>query len=189
MSSGTSRTALETHSQVSTPADATNQPPESLLSGLDILVTHEPMDLDNNPLQDIIQRVLQAATAAHQRPTWSLYRALNETDQRTTATEGNRDPGGYIGELRQGIQDARLQSPEGVVVQGRVSKTGTWTNLARTAHAQEALTFIQESDAQPPATHEQTAAPNVLTLHSWTRGQAIILHDKTGPPYARTAPC
>ena len=62
-------------------------------------------------------------------------------------------------------------------------------NLAGSRHAQEALTFIQECDAPPPATHEETAAALVLTLHSWTRGQTIVLHDKTGPPYARTATC
>ena len=89
VSSGTSNTTLETHSQVSSPADATNPPPEPLPSRLDIPVTHKPMDLDNDPLQDSIQHVLQAATAAHQRPTWSLYRALNETDQRITETEGS----------------------------------------------------------------------------------------------------
>ena len=111
MSSGKSSTALETHSQVSTPAEAINPPPESLPSGLDIPVTHEPMDLDNDPLQHSIQRVLQAAAPVHQRPTWSLYRALNETDQRITGTEGNQNPGRYIHELQQGIQDARQQSP------------------------------------------------------------------------------
>ena len=93
VSSGTSSTALETHSQVSGPAEATNPPPESLPSGLDIPANHEPMDLDNDPLQDSIQRVLQAATAAQQRPTWSLYRALIETDQQITGTEESRDPG------------------------------------------------------------------------------------------------
>ena len=147
------------------------------------------MDLDNDPLQESIQRVLQAVTAAHQRPTWSLYRALNETDQRITGTGENRDPGAYIQELQQDIQDARQQSPEGVVVLRRVSKTGAWTNLAGSPHAQEALPFIQESDAPPPATHQETAAALVLTLHSWTRGRTIVLHDKTGPPYARTATC
>ena len=110
------------------------------------------MDLDYDPLQDSIQRVLQAATAAHQRPTKSLCPALSETDQRITGTEENRDPGAYIQELRQDIQNARQGSPEGMVVQGLVSKTGTWTNLAESPHAQEALTIIQESDAPPPAT-------------------------------------
>ena len=145
-------------------------------------MTHIPMDLDNDPLQDSIQRVLQAATAAHQRPTWSLYRDLNETDQRIKGTEGNRDPGAYIQELRQGIQDAHQQSPKGVVVQGRVSKTGAWTKLAGSPHAQEALTFIRESYAPRPATHEETAAALVLTLHSWTQSHTIVLHDKTAPP-------
>ena len=46
---------------------------------------------------------------------------------------------------------------------------------------QEALTVIQESDAPPPASHEESAAALVLTLHSWTRGHTIVLHDKTGP--------
>ena len=77
VSRGTSSTALEMHSQVSTPAEAPNPPPESLPNGHDITENHEPMDLDNDPLQDSIQRVLQAAGAAHQRPTWSLYRAVN----------------------------------------------------------------------------------------------------------------
>ena len=112
MSSGTSSIALETHSQVSAPPETTNPPPESLPIGLDILVNHDPMDLDYDPLQNSIQRILQAATTAHQRPTWSLYRALNETDQRIIGTEENRDPGAYIQELRQDIQDARQQSPE-----------------------------------------------------------------------------
>ena len=147
------------------------------------------MDLDKDQLQDSIQRVLQVVTAVHQRPTWSLYRALNETDERITGTEGNRDPGAYIRELRQGIQDARQQSTEGVVVQGRISKTGAWTNLTGSPHAQEALTFIQESDGPPPATHKETAAALVLTLHIRTRGHPIVLHDETAPPYARTATC
>ena len=85
-SSGTSSTALDTHSKVSTPAEAPDPPPESLPSGLDIPPNHDTMDLDNDPLQDSIRRVLQAASATHQRPTWSLYRALNETDQRITGT-------------------------------------------------------------------------------------------------------
>ena len=71
---------------MSTPAKAPNSPPESLPSGLDIPANHNLMDLDNDQLQDSIQSVLQAAAAAHQRPTWSLYRALNETDQRITGT-------------------------------------------------------------------------------------------------------
>ena len=65
VSSGTSSTALETQSQVSAPAETTNPPPKSLPSGLDVPVNHEPMDLDNDPLQDSIQCVLQAATASH----------------------------------------------------------------------------------------------------------------------------
>ena len=72
-------------------------------------------------------------------------------------------------------------------MQGRETKTGAWTNLAGSPRAQEALTFIQESDAPPPAFHEETGAPLVLILHSWTWGHTIVLHDKTGPPYARTA--
>ena len=104
-------------------------------------------------------------------------------------TEENRDPGAYIQELRQDIQNAHQQSPEKVVVQGRVSKTGVWTNLAGSRRAQEALTFIQESDAPLPATKEEKVAALVLTLHSWTRGHTIVLHDKTPPPYARTATC
>ena len=96
VSSGTSSTALETHSQVSALAEATNPPSESLPSGLEIPANHEPMDVDNYPLQDSIQRVLQAATAAHQRATWSLYRALKETDQRITGTEEILNPGAYI---------------------------------------------------------------------------------------------
>ena len=180
---------METNSQVSAPAEATNPPLESVPSGLDVPAIHELMDLDNDPLQNRIQSVLQAATAAHQRPSWSLYRALNETDQRKRGTEENRDPGVYIQELRRDIQKAHLQSLEGVVVQGRVSKTGASTNLAESPQAQEALTFIQESVAAPPANNEETAAAVVLTLHCWTRGHNIVLHDKTGPPYARTATC
>ena len=147
------------------------------------------MDLDNHRLQDSIRRILQAAAATHQRPTWSLYQALNETDQRISATGENRDPGAYIQELRRDIQNAHQQSPEGVVVQGRETKTGAWTNLPGSPCAQEALTFIQESDAPPPAIHEETAAALVLTLHSWTRGHTIVLHDKTAPPYASTTTC
>ena len=189
VSSGTSCTALETRSQVSTPAEAPNPPLESLPSRLDIPANHDPIDLDKDRLQDSIQRVLQAAAAVRQRPTWSLYRALNETDQRITGTEENRDPGAYIQDLQQDIQNAHQQSPEGVVVQARVTKTGAWTNLAGSPRAHEALTLIQESDVPPPATHKETAAALVLTLHSWTRGHTIVLHDKTAPPYACTATC
>ena len=142
-SKGTSSTALETHSQVSAPAEATQPPPpESLPSGLDIPENHESMDLDNDPLQ-----------AAYQRPTWSLYRGLNETDQWITGTEENRDQRAYIQELRQDVQNTHQQSPEGVVVQGQVSRTGAWSNLAASPHAQKALTFIEESDtrSQQPA--------------------------------------
>ena len=81
VSSGTSDTATETHSQLSAPPEAHDPPLESLPSGLDVSANHNPMDLDNDPLQDSIQRVLQVAADAHQRPTWSLDRALNETDQ------------------------------------------------------------------------------------------------------------
>ena len=139
------------------------------------------MDLDNDPLQDSIQRVLQVAADAHQRPTWSLYRALNETDQRITDTVSNRHPGAYIQELRRDMQNAQQQSPEIVVVQGREIKTGAWTNLTEAPRAKEALAFIQESDAPAPATLEETAAALVLPLHSRTQGHTIVLHDKTGP--------
>ena len=64
-----------------------------------------------------------------------------------------------------------------------------WTNLGGAPHAKDALAFIQESDASPPATLEETAAALVLTLHSRTRGHTIVLHDKMGPPYAHTATC
>ena len=87
------------------------------------------------------------------------------------------------------MQKAQQQSPEGVVVQGHETKAGAWTNLTGDPHGKEALAFIQESDALPSATLEETAAALVLTLHSWTRGHTIVLHDKTGPPYARTATC
>ena len=180
---------METHSQVSTPPEAPNPPLESLPSGLDVSANHDPMDLENDPLQDSIQRVLQVAAAAHQRTTWSLYRALNETDQRITGTGDNGDPGAYIQELRRDMQNAQQQSPDGVVVQGGETKAGAWTNLAGAPRAQEALTFIQESDAPPPATLEETAAALVLTLHSWTRGHTIVLHDIKPLPYARIATC
>ena len=75
------------------------------------------------------------------------------------------------------------------MLQGQETKTGAWRNLAGSPRAQEALTFIQESDARPPATHEETAAALVLALHSWTQGHTIVLHDKTGPQYVRTATC
>ena len=182
VSSGTSDTAMETHSQLSTPPEAPYPPLESLPSGPDVFANHDPMDLDNDPLQESIQRVLQVAAAAHQRPTWSLYRALNETDQRITGTGENRDPGAYIQELRRDLQNTEQQLPEGVVVQGWETKTGAWTNLTGAPRAQEALTFIQESDAPPPTTLEETAAALVLTVHSWTRGHTIVLHDKTDPP-------
>ena len=100
---------METHSKVSTPAEAPNLPPESRPSGLDIPANHDPMDLDNDPLQESIRHVLQAAAAAHQRPTWSLYRALNETDQRITGTGEKQDPGAYIRKLQRDIQDTHQQ--------------------------------------------------------------------------------
>ena len=75
------------------------------------------------------------------------------------------------------------------MVQGRETKNGAWTNLAGAPRAQEALTFIQYSDAPPAATLEETAAALVLILHSWTRGHTIVLHDTTGPLYACTATC
>ena len=189
VSSGSSGTAMDIHSQLPTPPEAHDPPLESLPSGLDTSTNHDPMDLDNDPLQDSIQGVLQVAADAHQQPTWSLYRALNEADQRITSTGSNRDPGAYIQELRRDIYNAQQQSPEGVVVQGRETKTGAWTNLTRAPHAEEALDFIQESDAPPPEALEETAEALVLTLHSWTRGHTIVLHDKTGPPYARTGTC
>ena len=103
VSSGTSGTAMETHSQLSAPPEVHGPPLESLpigpCSGLDVSANHDPMDLENDPLQDSIQRILQVAANAHQRPTWSLYRALNETDQRITETGSNRDPGAYIKKL------------------------------------------------------------------------------------------
>ena len=74
-------------------------------------------------------------------------------------------------------------------MQRRATRAGAWTNLAGAARAQEALNFIQESDAPPPATLEKTAAALVLTLQSWTRGHTIVMQDKTGPRYARTATC
>ena len=99
VSSDTSGTAMETHSQLYTLPEAHDQPLESLASGLDVSGIHDPTDLDNDPLQDSMQRILQVAADAHERPTWSLYRALNETDQRMTGTGGNQDPGAYIQEL------------------------------------------------------------------------------------------
>ena len=189
MSSGTSGTTMETNSQLSAPPEAHDPPLESLPSGLDVCPNHDLMDQDNDPLQDSIQRLLQVAADAHQRPPWSLYRALNETDQQITDTGSNQDPGAYIQELRKDMQNAQQQSPEGVVVQGRETKIGAWTNLTGAPHAKEALAFIQESDAPPPATLEETAAALVLTLHSLTRGHTIVLHDKTGCPYTRIATC
>ena len=124
VSSGTSDTAMETHSQLSTPPEAPNPPLESLPSGLDVSANRDPMDLDNDQLQNSIQHVPHVAAAAHQRPTLSLYRALNETDQRITGTGQDRDQGAYIQELREDMQNAQQQSPEGVVVQGRETKTG-----------------------------------------------------------------
>ena len=189
VSSGTSGTAMETHSQLSASAEAPDPPLESLPSGLNLSANHDPVDLDKDPLKESIQRVLQVAADAHQRPRWSLYRALNKTDQRITGTGGSRDPGVYIQELRRDMQNAQQKSQEGVVMQGRETKTGAWTNLTAAPRAQKSLAFIEESDAPPPATLEETAAPLVLTLHSWTRGHTIVLQDKTGPPYARTATC
>ena len=66
VSSGTSGTAMETHPQLSTPPEAPNPPLESLPGGLDVSANHDPMGLDNDPLQDSIQRILQAAADAHQ---------------------------------------------------------------------------------------------------------------------------
>ena len=73
VSSATSGTAMESHSQLSAPPEAPDPPLESLPSGLDVSANHDPMDLDNDPLQDSIQRVLQVVADAHQRLTWSLY--------------------------------------------------------------------------------------------------------------------
>ena len=146
---------METHSQLSAPFEAHDPPLESLPSGLDVSANHDPKDLENDPLQDSIQHVLQVAAGAHQRPTWSLYRALNETDQQITETGSNRDPEAYIQELRRNMQNTEQESPERMVVQGRKTKTGAWTNLTGAPCAREALAFIQESDAQPPATLER----------------------------------
>ena len=135
MSSGTSGTAMETHSQLSAPPEAHDPALESLPSGLDVTANHNPMDLNTDPLQDSIQRVLQVAADAHQRPTWSLYGVLNETDQQITDTGSNRDPRAYIQELGRDMQNAQQQSPEGVVVHGRETKTGALTNLTGAPHA------------------------------------------------------
>ena len=54
VSSGTSGTAMETHSQLSAPPEAYDPPLESLPNGLDVSANHDPMDLDNDPLQDSI---------------------------------------------------------------------------------------------------------------------------------------
>ena len=69
VSSGISGTTMETHSQLSAPHEAHDPLLESLPSGLDVSANHDPVDLENNPLQDSIQRVLQVAADAHQRPT------------------------------------------------------------------------------------------------------------------------
>ena len=166
MSSGTSSTVLGT--QVSAPAEATNPPLESLPSVLDVPANHEPIDLDNDRLQDSIQRVLQAATAVHQRPTWSLYQGLNKTDQRITGTEENRDPGAYVQELRQDIQNAHQQSPEGVVVQGRVSKSGAWTNLAGSPRAgsPDLHPRFRRPTASNPRRNSGGSRPNPAQLNS-----------------------
>ena len=66
VSSGTSETAMETHSQLSAPPEAHDPPLESLPSGLDVSANHDPMVLDNDRLQDSIQRVLQVSADAHQ---------------------------------------------------------------------------------------------------------------------------
>ena len=78
---------------------------------------------------------------------------------------------------------------EGVVLQKRVSKAGSWMDLTEARPAQEDLDHIQKSDGLQPATHEETAADLILTLNSWTWNHTIPLHDKIGPPYARTATC
>ena len=64
------------------------------------------------------------------------------------------------------MQNAKQNSLEGVVVQGRKTRTGASSNHIGAPRAQEALTSIQGSDAPPPATLEETAAALVLTLHS-----------------------
>ena len=56
-------------------------------------------------------------------------------------------------------------------------------------HAQEALDQFLDSDDPPPAECEEATLILVLTLHSLTWGHTITVHDKTGPPYARTANC
>ena len=105
------------------------------------------------------------------------------------ATIGGHDPETYAQRIWRCMEAAQQRPPEGLVVQGCVSRTGSWMELAGAQHAQEALDYIQESDGQPPSTHEQTAAGLILAVHSWTWNHTITLNDKTGPSYARTATC
>ena len=177
VSSGTSGSAMDIHSQPPTPPEAHDPPLESLPSGLDISRNHDPMNLDNDPLQDSIQRVLQVAADAPQQSTWSLYRALNEADQRITSTGSNQDPGSYIQELQRDIHNAQQKSPEGVVVQGRETKTGAWTNLRRAPHAEEALDFQQPSRKQrrlssSPYTVKHGATPSSCMTRQGPRTHA-----------------
>ena len=87
------------------------------------------------------------------------------------------------------MQEAHKQPPTGVITQGQLSKTASWREVTEAQHAQEALDHIQQLHDPPPAECEEAALILVLTLHSWTWGHTITLHEKTGPPYAPTVTC
>ena len=67
--------------------------------------------------------------------------------------------------------------------------SGSGIELTAARHAPEALQHIQELVGPPPTSYEEAALILILTLHSWTWNHTISVHDKTGPPYARTGKC
>ena len=141
------------------------------------------MDLDKDPLQDSIQSVLQVAAHAHQRPTWTLYRALNETHQRVTDTGSNRDPGAYIQELRRDMQNAQQQSPEGVVVQGRETQNLHCSLPSRRSPKRPKPWHTREGAPQdwtPNVLVEQHAHHNANKAQQAGRQIHPPLHDKDG---------
>ena len=100
------KSQMSTHGSIMD-VDATSDPPRrqrappTLPSGLDI--HGGTMDLDDDPVRNSIQCVLQSATGAPapQRPTWSLYGALDAGQrQKTAAADRSPDPRAYAQRIR-----------------------------------------------------------------------------------------
>ena len=109
------------------------------------------MELDNDPVQGSILRVLKAACAAvTQQPTGSLYRALSEAGPHMAAAAAgiSHDPETYTQKMHQYTQGTHQLLPEGVMVQGRVSRTAKWMEVAEKQHAQDSQDKIQHLDAR-----------------------------------------